>query len=747
MKSFLCSSWICVFFLAALTVSYAQTTSPPREQRLFAPDSGVDAGDEFGGAMAADGRWAVVGARYDDSAALLDEGSVYVLKLTTATPNNTWTVHQKLTMPMTAQERDRQPITGILFGQRVAISGDWLAVSAPKFQTANNNTGRVVIYKRTEENWEVAQIIEPENSTSGSTGAALVMSRDRLAFASSPDQVHVYFKSSVSGQAPWAFRTTIDVTTNSGTTGIALAIRKGNLLMGLPGYENAGQIREYELTAHRVALIATISRPVISAPNALVSFGNSIAVSGDWLLASASNSTAIPSKVFSFKRVVSVGGTVTWNLQGNVTVPGAAPSVPPLVMMNDVNAVVTNFTPTTDVYTIPVTDTNGPNLRSLTYKGAGQIHTTRVESKDLYQSMTVIDKSNVIMQSQINEYAAFGGPLKIHSVNSAPSYHPRFLFPQPTYLLKFDGMGETVAGSSNLMAIAAPQWRSYPLTSQPRLPAGIVHLFRRNAGLWEYSDSIPNAPEGTTWPAFGEIMSINSKWLAVNGNGGVYVYRLLNGQAESLPSFTIRPRTIPNADLLNFEFDPLNESTLIIAWSHESEGTVAERFTMPEAESGTATFESALPKMSFRSVFPMAIENGLAAVADGSSVSVYDTILNPWKRISDFTYSSGSLHSGTFSDGLFMHDEQILTAGSIKTIGYEKTQNQWRPRWNGGENVISARRDAVLATDFQGLYLRTPKFERAYVWVVWKIGAKISLLKLGEKAARLRFDLIEPFKG
>ncbi|MCX6853799.1 MAG: hypothetical protein NTV80_02720, partial [Verrucomicrobia bacterium] len=45
----------------------------------------------------------------------------------------------------------------------------------------------------------------------------------------------------------------------------------------------------------------------------------------------------------------------------------------------------------------------------------------------------------------------------------------------------------------------------------------------------------------------------------------------------------------------------------------------------------------------------------------------------------------------------------------------------------------------------QGWAVQIRVSSRAYAWALWKIEAMILLLKLGEKAASLRFDLIEPF--
>lgn len=621
---------VCLLTFAPPCSGQSLPTLPANEQRFFAPDHGIDEGDEFGGAVATDGEWAVAGARFDDSALNTNEGAAYVLKWTAGVPAGSWKVHQKLTMPMTAEERDRQTKVGILLGQSVAISGEWLAISAPKFITASGYRGRILVYRRQGESWTLAQIIEPENSYSGHTGAGMVISQDRLAFASHDGTVHVYVKSSLPKGPAWIFHTSIEVSRTSEEAGICLALRDGNLLMGISGMEfsqgqpKSGHIREYEFPPRRSALVTTIPSPALPPPNELKYFASSIAVSADWLLVGSSGLSGSNAKVFCYRRRVAANSPVTWELAGDTSVPETAYSPAPAVAMNDRYAAVTTFGSRSDVFRMHVTTFTGPDLSSLQKVGEISPHSTRLQEYDLHQSAAVAGDTVFVTDSSISRIGEL--------VLIPPKYNrqpPQKLSPPQSYLTKQDAMGRTVAASCNLVAVSAPQWRPSTSFNAPTPQRGTVHLYRRSNGLWEYSDSVNNVVNGPTSPAFGQLMCVNSAWLVMNGQGGVYAYRLTDGKAPDLPSFTFRSRTNPNAALLNLEFDSLNESTLIVAWQNGNSGTLIERFSMPTKEKEEPTFQSVLTQTGVSNFVPMATENGLAAVAHGSEVSVYDTAITP----------------------------------------------------------------------------------------------------------------------
>lgn len=713
MKSAIYPALACFLAISLCCNGQAQTTLPTNEQRFFAPDNGVNSGDEFGGAVAADGEWAVTGARFDDSALISDEGSAYVLKWTAGVPFGSWKVHQKLTLPMTAQERDRQTEGKILFGQRVAISGEWMAISAPRFKTASGRLGRIVVYKRSGDTWEVAQIIEPENSYSGYTGAAMVISNDRLAFASNHGTVHVYSRTTKEAQPPWLFHTTIDVTTTSGETGLCLALHESSLLMGIPGIASSqgqsavGHIREYEFRQFHVNLLATIPSPTFPQPNELKYFASSIAVSGDWLLVGSCGLSGSNAKVFCYRRRVAGNKSVTWELEGDTSVPETAYSPAPAVLMVDRYAVVTTFGSRSGIFRMHAATLTGPDFSSLQKVEEISPHSTRLQEYDLHQSAAFAGDTVLVADSSISKIGEL--------VLIPPKYNrqpPQRLSPPQSYLTRQDGMGSTVAASTNLVAVSAPQWRPSSSFNAPTPQRGTVHLYGRTNGLWEYSDSVNNVVNGPTSPAFGQLMSVNSGWLAMNGQGGVYAYRLMDGKAADLPSFTIRPKTNSNATLLNLEFDPLNESTLIVAWKNGSSGTLVERFSMPTTEKEEPTFQSVLAQTGVSNSVPMAIEKGLAAVANGSEVSVYDTAINPWKRISGFSPEGGAIIPGVMTDGLFFDAGQILAKTSVGLRAYEEKSRKWMLRWIGPPSVLSARRDALLRYGDAFVSITRPKFNK-----------------------------------
>jgi hypothetical protein len=704
---------VCLLAFAPPCSGQSLPTIPANEQRFFAPDNGVSAGDEFGGAIAADGQWAVAGARFDDSALITDEGSAYVLKWTADVPVGSWKVHQKLTMPMTAQERDRQTGGKISFGQRVALSGEWMAISAPRFKTASGQLGRIVVYKRSGDTWAVAQIIEPENSYSGYAGAAMVISNDRLAFANNHGTVHVYSRSTGETQPPWFFQTTIDAPTTSGETGLCLALRDGNLLIGIPGMEfshgqsKSGHIREYGIGQFQVTLLTTIPSPALPQPNELKHFASSIAVSGDWLLVSSSGLSGSNAKVFSYRRQVAANRLVTWELVNDTSILETGSSSAPAVLMNENHAVVTTVGRQSSVFRLGVTSASGPAFASLQKVGVFFTHGTRLQEYDLYQSAAVAGDTVLVANSSVSETSElFSIPHQFRG------HDPQRVSPPQSYLMEQDAMGRTVAASGNLLAVSAPLWRPSRSFSGPTPQRGAVHLYRRLHGLWEYSDSVNNTVDGPTSPAFGQLLCVNSGWLAMNGREGVYAYRLLDGQAEILPSFTIRSKTNPNATLLNLEFDSLNESTLIVAWKNGNSGTLIERFSMPTEQNKEPTFQSVLTQTGVSDSVPLAIEKGLAALAHGSEISVYDTAINPWKRMSRFSPEGGAVMPGASTDGLFFNAGQILAKTSAGLRGYEEKSGKWALRWLGHPGVVSAKKDALLGFGSGFVSITRPNFDQ-----------------------------------
>ena len=85
--------------------------------------AGLAAGDAFGSAIAIDGDVAVIGARLAKGG----NGSAYVFRLV----DGQWVEQQELEASLEGRVEGQGPVKG-QFGRAVAVSGDWIAVGAPR---------------------------------------------------------------------------------------------------------------------------------------------------------------------------------------------------------------------------------------------------------------------------------------------------------------------------------------------------------------------------------------------------------------------------------------------------------------------------------------------------------------------------------------------------------------------------------------------------------------------------------------
>jgi len=139
-------------------------------QKVVASDRAEN--DNFGYAVAIDGDFIVVGALFEDedqsgSNPLMDAGSVYILKRET---NGTWSETQKIVAS------DREFFNW--FGEKVAISGDYLIVAAKEESEdaqGNNNLGEAgaayIFQKDASDDWfEVQKITASDRSVFANFG-------------------------------------------------------------------------------------------------------------------------------------------------------------------------------------------------------------------------------------------------------------------------------------------------------------------------------------------------------------------------------------------------------------------------------------------------------------------------------------------------------------------------------------------------------------------------------------------------
>ena len=154
-----------------------QAPPPPPypETQLFAEDP--NGTDEFGNPVAISGDTVVVGAIWDDEAAL-DAGAAYVF----VRDGTGWTQQAKLLAPDPA-ERD-------WFGWAVAISGNTIVVGTPAHTPPGGSrwTGGVYVFERTGETWSKGDELRSSNFGPGTEfGWAVALSGNTLVAGSTGD--------------------------------------------------------------------------------------------------------------------------------------------------------------------------------------------------------------------------------------------------------------------------------------------------------------------------------------------------------------------------------------------------------------------------------------------------------------------------------------------------------------------------------------------------------------------------------
>lgn len=130
---------------------------------LLPADAGV--GDDVGFAVDCDGRMAVVGAPAE-SETEPNPGRVYLFERV----DGSWTEREQF-----ESRSDRAA-----FGWSVAITGDTVAIGAPKAATVGHQAGAVDLFERTEAGWRRTRITPTDASEGDRFGWSLALEGDRL---------------------------------------------------------------------------------------------------------------------------------------------------------------------------------------------------------------------------------------------------------------------------------------------------------------------------------------------------------------------------------------------------------------------------------------------------------------------------------------------------------------------------------------------------------------------------------------
>ena len=148
------------------------------QQKLLAADAA--AGDVFGDSVAISGETVVVGAKFDDNAAGIDQGSAYVFVRSAGV----WSQQQKL-LASDAASFD-------LFGYSVAISGETVVVGAPQGGTDGLRQGAAYVFVRSGAAWSEQQKLLAADAASGDDfGDSVALSGETVVVGAATDDVEV----------------------------------------------------------------------------------------------------------------------------------------------------------------------------------------------------------------------------------------------------------------------------------------------------------------------------------------------------------------------------------------------------------------------------------------------------------------------------------------------------------------------------------------------------------------------------
>jgi hypothetical protein len=294
------------------------------EQAILTANDG-SISDEFGWSVALSGDTALVGARYDDTAAGTDAGSAYVFTRS----GSTWSQQAKHTASDGAAYDE--------FGYSVALSGDSIVVGAnqddtpPSSAGSVSNAGSVYVFTRSGSTWtEQAKLTASDGAFDDRFGYSVALSGDTALVGAALDDTPAganagsayVFTRSGSTWSEQAKLATSDGATND-YFGISVALFGDTAVVGAHGDDTAAG------TDAGSAYLFTRSGSTWSQQTKLAAsdgaaedrFGNSVALTGDTALIGAYLDNSDRGSAYVFTRSGS-----TWSQQAKLTASDAAVS-------------------------------------------------------------------------------------------------------------------------------------------------------------------------------------------------------------------------------------------------------------------------------------------------------------------------------------------------------------------------------------------------------------------------------------
>lgn len=260
--------------------------------KIIASDAA--SGDVFGGSVAINGDFAVVGAPEKDVPPETRAGAIYIYKRTGA---NSWDNGTRITLNDITQGSE----TSDLFGTSVAIDGNWLAAGATQDDLGGapgDNYGAVYIFKYDGVSWEYEEREAPGTTQDALFGSAVDLSGTSLIVGAKEEDVPtdsegaVYMYSyNVDG---WFLDDRVIATDPeiAAWFGNSVATTGEYAVAGAPqktanGFQYAGAAYTFQRSSGNEWDLISPLKLTADSPDASDFYGQSVAVFGDYLIVGA----------------------------------------------------------------------------------------------------------------------------------------------------------------------------------------------------------------------------------------------------------------------------------------------------------------------------------------------------------------------------------------------------------------------------------------------------------------------------
>jgi hypothetical protein len=442
-----------------------------------------------------------------------------------------------------------------LFGQAVAIHGEWLLIGAPGYnQPAAVDTGRAYLFRRNAVGWNHYLTFEPPMLTAHADFGASVTLTERWAVIGAPGMNHVFVYDREEGGADiWDISTVIDRSAQGGRFGASITVDGNQMVIGAPSragvapggaaLASAGQaemFRSLKVAGELVwSSVKFLPAPAVDGSwgTAAGGFGTSVSLYAGMLAVGEIGIDGMRGRVNVFS--INHGGAENWGLLRQITAPGAMANE----QFGGSVAVGTRWI----LAGAPGRVTGGISQGAVLAYDRDTVHQgTEGPSGILrHPSPTVGDEFGHSLAISNDEVIA-GAPGAVSSNGTASSGKFAIFHRQgyawadlgvsmPGSAGEGDRMGTSVTADGDFVFAGAP----YDTVSG-QLTAGSVFMFRRSSAVdsgWLFVKKITASdPSGAAF--FGQSVSVSGEVLVVgapgwDGRGAIYIYHRNQGGGDN----------------------------------------------------------------------------------------------------------------------------------------------------------------------------------------------------------------------